>query len=274
MLLNGGRSGLVRLSDSLKTTLNLCEASTVNLLRIVEPYHHLYREIQRLARGQLDGKLDSDEGDRRTREVLEGIPEEVGFKVAYLAAHEIHSLALTSVLLSCFCLESYVNSLAYSLVKEVDFLGLMQTGNKNSAELLINALARMSIRDKWKTIGRLKDERGFDSSRPPFQDFQILFKFRDGQVHDKVVEWGSSESSKQYNGKYPEDGMGPLDLGHALYAADTYWGMVQEVHRLTTVPQTEFQGHFNVSPWRDEARRNELARTARKYRETKSYNNT
>ena len=274
MLLDGGRSGLVRLSDSLKTTLNLCEASTVNLLRIVEPYHHLYRESQRLARDQLDGKLDSDEGDRRRREVLDGIPEEVDFKVAYLAAHEIHSLALTSVLLSCFCLESYVNTLAYSLFKEVDLLGLVQTGNKNSAEVLINAVARMSIRDKWRTIGRLKDERGFDSSRPPFQDFQILFRFRDDQVHDKVVEW--AESSKQYNGKFPEDGMGlSLDLGHALFAADTYWGMVQEVHRLTTVPQTDFQGQFfNVSPWQDESRRNELARTARKYSETKSYNNT
>lgn len=269
MLLTSGRSGLVRLSDSLKTTLGLCETSTLNLLRIIEPYHHLYRQIQRLARDQLDGKLDWQEAERRSKEVLHSIPEEVGLTIAYLAAHEIHSLALSSVLLSCFCLESYANTLAYFLFNEVDLLRLVQTGNKSSAEILIDAIARMSIREKWRTIGRLKDERGFDPSHPPFQDFQILFRFRDDQVHDKVVEWGSSESSRRYNGKFPEDGVGPLDLGHALFAADTYWGMVQEVHRLTGVPQSDFERHYNVSPWKDESRRKELARAASTYRETR-----
>lgn len=274
MLLAGGKSGLVRLSDSLKTTLELCEASTINLLQIAEPYQPIYREIQRLARDQLDGKIAPDEGDRRTREALQGIPEAVGFKIAYLAAHEIHSLSLSSVLLSCFCLESYVNTLAYFLFNEVDLLGLVRGGNKSSAEVLIDAIARMSIREKWRTVGRLKDARGFDPSRPPFQEFQILFRFRDDQVHDTVVEWGLSESSRRYNGKFPEDGIGPLDLSHALFAADTYWGMVQEVHRLTGVPQADFHRHYNVSPWLNESRRKELARMAKKYRESKSYDDT
>lgn len=274
MLLAGGRSGLVRLSDSLKTTLELCEASTSQLLRIVEPYHHLYREIQRLALDQLAGKLDSDEHERRTREVLDGIPEEVQVKVAHLAAHEIHSLALTSVLFSCVCLEAYVNTLAYFLVNELDLLGLIKTGNKHSATVFVDAVAGMSIRDKWLTIARLKDERGFDRSCPPFQDFQILFKFRDDQVHNKVVEWGSPKSSRPYNGKLPEDVIPPLDMGHALFAADTYWGMVQEVHRLTKVPQPVFQEHWNVSPWKEESRRKKMAQTAAKYRKAKKLDDT
>lgn len=270
MLLAHGKSGLVRLSDTLKTMLDLCKTSTVNLLRAAEPYQHLYREIQHLAGDQLDGKLNLDEGESRIKKVLEGIPKDVRFNIAYLAAHEIHSLALSAVLLSCFCLESYVNTFAYFLFDEGDLLGLVRGGNNASAEILIDAVARMSIRDKWRTIGRLKDDRGFDESCPPFQDFHILFKFRDDQVHDKIVEWGSSESSKRYNGKFPDDGL-VLHLSHALFAADTYWGMVQEVHRLTNVQQAGLQGfqrHYNVSPWTDESRRQELARIARKYSES------
>lgn len=266
MLLPGGRSGLVRLSDSLKIALDLCERSSRVLLTLVDPYLPTYRESQWLTRAQVEGRLDPEEGSQRIREVLSTIPDDVATKVAYLHGHEVHSLSLSAILLSCFCLESYINTLAYFLFRDADLLGLIREGHENSAEVIINAIARMTIREKWRTVGRLNNDRGFDASRPPFQDFQILFRFRDDQVHDKIVEWGSAESSKRYNGKFPEDRLGPLDLGHALYAAEAYWGMVQEVHRLTEVPQADFHRHYNVKPWLDDKHRQALIDTAKNYR--------
>ncbi len=267
MFLIGGHSGLVRLSDNLKTTLSLCERSSCVLLALVDPHLSAYREIKRLARDKLEGTLGEEEGNNRIREVLTTIPDEVGGKVAYLHGREIYSLSLSAILLSCFCLESYVNTLAYFLVKEADLLGLIRQGNENSAEVIVDAIARMTIREKWKTVGRLKHDQGFDTSRPPFQDFQILFRFRDDHVHDKVMEWASTDSATRYNKKFPEDLIHPLDLGHALYAAETYWGMVEEVHRLTAVPRADFHRHYNLAPWVDETHRRELMETATRYRE-------
>src|SRR5437867_2022236 len=103
MLLAGGRSGLVRLSDSLKTALDLCDRSSQTLLALVDPYLPTYRESQRLARDQREGRLGLEEADQRIRQVLSAIPEEVGTRVAYLHGHEIHSLSLSAILLSCFC---------------------------------------------------------------------------------------------------------------------------------------------------------------------------
>jgi hypothetical protein len=266
MLLVGGHSGLVRLSGNLKTTLSLCQKSSCALLALVDPHLSAYREIKRLAGEQLEGTLGEKEGDERIREVLATIPQEVGTKVAYLHGSEIHSLSLSAILLCCFCLESYVNTLAYFLFKEADLLGLIRQGNENSAEVIIDAIARMTIREKWKTVGRLKHDRGFDTSRPPFQDFQVLFRFRDDHVHDRVMERGSTDSATGYNKKFPEDLIHPLDLGHALYAAETYWGMVEEVHRLTAVPRAEFHRHYNLAPWLDETHRRELMETATRYR--------
>ena len=268
MLLEGGHSGLVRLSDSLKTGLSLCARSSSGLLRLVRPHLSSYQESQRLAREALAGKLDTDKADSRIREVLSAIPDDVARNAAYLHGHEIHTLSLSALFLSCFCLESYINTLAYFLFQEGDFLSLVKHGHRSSAEVLIDAIAKMTIREKWKTVGRLRDAKGFDVSRPPFQDFQILFRFRDDHVHDKVISWEPENAKSRYNGKFPEGAAYPLDLGHALYGAETYWKMVQEVHRLTGIEKVSFHRHYNLRPWMDDRHYEELKEIATDYRNT------
>jgi hypothetical protein len=123
----------------------------------------------------------------------------------------------------------------------------------------------MSIRDKWQTLSRLKHPQRFDPARPPFQDFVVLFKYRNDQVHDKVVEYDGADAGKRYGGKLPDGVIVPLGLRHALFAARTYWAMVQEVHRLTGVAQADFHRHYNLAPWRSEVRVHEIEETARRF---------
>lgn len=49
---------------------------------------------------------------------------------------------------------------------------------------------------------RLTGDVGFDKSKAPFQDFQILFTFRDDHVHDKVVPFSDDRARKRYNGRF------------------------------------------------------------------------
>lgn len=263
MLLAGGKSGLVRLSDNLKMLLELCERSSKKMLRVAEPHMPAYRQLQQLAKQNLAGKLALSDDNREMLDALKGVPDDTQLELARLQGHEIHSLSVSCVLVSCFCLESYVNTLAYFLFNEADLLGLIRAGNKSSAEVVIDAISKMSVRDKWQTIGRLKNSAGFDAARSPFQDFNVLFRFRDDQVHDKVVEWGGGDPKKRYNGKLPDGVAEPLGLTHALFAAGTYWSMVQEVHRLTGASQSDFHQHYNLAPWTNNARRQELESTAR-----------
>jgi hypothetical protein len=120
-----------------------------------------------LAARALAGTLDQDEANSRIREVLSGIPDEVSQKAVYLQGHEIHTLSRSAIFLSCFCLESYINTLAYFLFQEADLLSLISHGHKSSAEVLIDAIAQMTIREKWKTVGKLRDAKGFDPSALP-----------------------------------------------------------------------------------------------------------
>lgn len=257
MLLEGGHSGLVRLSDSLKTTLTLCAKASLELVSLITPHIASYRELRRLGAMAMAQPAPPAGAVAQAKAVASQIPLETAQRVAYVGAHEVHTLALSGVLLSCFCLESYINTLAYYIFREADLLSLLRQGHGTSAEVLMDAIARMQVRDKWATVGKLTHPQGFDSSRRPFQDFQILFRFRNDQVHDKVINWGSSTSKDPYNGKLPND-LTPLELKHALFAAETYWEMVEEVHRLTSVPAAEFHRHFNLRPWADNTHHDDL----------------
>ena len=164
----------------------------------------------------------------------------------------------------CFSLESYVNSFAYFLIKESDFLGLSKSGRKSSAEAVLDAIDRLSTREKWETIGKMGSAVGFDRSRTPFQDF----RFRDDNVHDKAIPYSEDRAAKRYNKKFPDPVFGSLDLGHALFAADVYWNMVQEIHRLTGVDAEVFHRHYNLKPWFDDENRRSLQELAVRYRDT------
>lgn len=258
------KSALVRLSDTLKAGLDSCAALTNAFLDLIAPHEATYQAIQRIAKRALGGALPHDQADQQIQEVLSRIPQDVSLRLPLLAL-DLDAQARTTALMACFCLESYVNSLAYFLLQEADFLGLIRDGHRISAEVLIDAIEQMSTRKKWETVGRLGGSGGFDRSRAPFQDFKCLFNFRDDHVHDKVVPIGEDRSKTRYNGKLPDPVFGTLDLRHAVYAVSTYWLMILEVHRLLGVDASSFHTHYNLAPWRDEHHRKRLEDLANRY---------
>ncbi len=265
MLFPEKKSALVRLSDMLKIGLDTCAVTSHRILDLFTPYEPIFREAQRMAREALRDGV-TEETDDRIRKVLSAVPEDVSWNGVRLQG-QLHSEALSTILSCCFCLESYVNSLAYFLFEETDFLGLIKDGHKVSAELVLEAIERMTTRKKWETVGRLRGGPGLDRARAPFQDFQILFNFRDDHVHDKVVDYSDNRATKRYNGKLPDPVTGLLDLGHALYCAQTYWDMVHEIHKLIGVDEKAFHRHYNLSPWVNDDHRRELEDLAAHYKE-------
>ena len=111
----------------------------------------------------------------------------------------------------------------------------------------------MSTTLKWETLGKLSKEGKFDKSKSPFQDLKVLFNYRNDIVHDKVSEYSVERASKRYNNKLPDPVFGFLDLGHVIYAADTYWGMVSEIHAILGTQMDDFHRHYNLQPWFDPA---------------------
>src|SRR5262245_19887975 len=116
-----GHSGLVRLTDSLKAILSLCARSTWEHLQVVAPFLSAIKESQRLAERASAGELEQHEANARIRKVLSVIPVEASnLSARYL--NEIPSLSLSAILLSSFCLESYINSFANFLSHVPEFL--------------------------------------------------------------------------------------------------------------------------------------------------------
>lgn len=233
---------------------------TASAVEEFEPHKETIRAIRSRATEVLAGA----EADSSSI-VPPGLPLDVPRQATVLQLR-IHSQALTTVLLCCFTLESYVNALAHFLLAESDILGLVRDGHRSTADVLFEAIARMSPRDKWATVARLGSGPGFDRSRSPWQDFDILFKFRDDHVHDKVVPYVTDRAAKRYNNRFPDPVGGLLNLRHALFAATTYWEMVQHTHQLLGVPSGAFQRHYDLSPWpRGEESLAELSVLAKQY---------
>jgi hypothetical protein len=224
MLFPEMKSGLVRLSDAVKIGLQLCAETSAKVLAIYSQGEPHYRRAREIALSVEQSKVNADQADEQIREILERIPLEVANTGAALQV-QLHSQALSTVLMCCFCLESYVNSFAYFLIKESDFLGLSKSGRQSSAEAVLDAIDRLSTKEKWETIGKLGSSAGFDRSRTPFQEFRHLFNFRDDNVNDKAVPYSEDRAAKRYNKKFPDPVFGSLDLGHALFAADVYWNL-------------------------------------------------
>ena len=229
MLFLEGVSALVRLSDTVKLSLDTLGQMTAHAIKEFTPHREAIRAARKAAKGALAGGPDA------ASLAATAIPLEAA-QHAVVLQQRIHSQALTAVLLCCFTLESYVNSLAYFLLAESDVLGLVRDGRKSGADVVFEAIERMSPKDKWSTVARLGKSGGFDRSRSPWQDFDVLFKFRDDHVHDKVVPYSEDRANKRYNNRLPDPVNGLLNLEHAVFAATAYWAMVEHVHDLVGVP--------------------------------------
>jgi len=241
VLYKEGASSVVRLSDALKLALGTLAGMTAEAIEWFDSHTEAIEEMKR--RGA-SGDFENDDSGGNTSLA---IAQQGMFRQS-----RIHSQALTTVLLAAFLLESYINSLAHFVLTERDLLGLVRDGKRSSAEVLYEAIERMKVRDKWGAVARLNTDAKFDKSRSPWQDFDILFKFRDDHVHDKVLQY-SELGANRYRGRLPDKIGGLLTLGHAVFAAETYWGMVKAVHELVGVTMAEFHRHYNLSPWPGEA---------------------
>jgi len=258
-----GKSALVRLSDSVKVGLGRCAELSSGVLGLLRPeYRKTYADAQAIAKRAERGEVGVDAAEKEIGQLLAVIPTPVAMQGVGLLG-ELHSQALSVILTCCFTLEAYANALAHFLLRETDYLGLLKGGHELPANLLIESFDQMSTARKWETLGRLGAGTGFDKSRAPFQDFQCLFRFRDDHVHAKVVAYSEDQARKRYNDKLPDPVSGMLDLSHALYAAKTYWHMVQEVQRLVGFNQNSFHRHYTLEPWPDEATRLEWESIAR-----------
>lgn len=168
MLFSEKTSALVRLSDTLKIGLETCASTSVQILDLFTLYEGTFREARTIAAQALRDDTVTTEIENRIRKVLAPIPEEASWQGIHLQG-QLHSQALSTILSCCFCLESYINSLACFLFKETDFLGLIRDGHKGSADLLIETIEGMTTRKKWETVGRLCGGMGLDRPVLPFR---------------------------------------------------------------------------------------------------------
>jgi hypothetical protein len=230
MLFLEKKSALVRLSDCIKLGIGNCLDTTQELIGLHKRYENPRKKIRKTAKDILDGKISQEEGERKIEDENKNIPQEDAMRAISLKAR-LHSECLSLILNTCFALESYINSLGYHLHQVVD--------------------KKMSTLGKWEKLGKLQEGKGFDTSKNPFQDLKILFRFRNDMVHDKVVDYSDEREKRKYNNKLPDPVFGFLDLRHVIYAADTYWSMITEIHRLIGIKMSEFHRHYNLKPWFD-----------------------
>lgn len=256
------KSALVRLTDSLKVTLDSCAETAADVLEIYRRNKTGLDRLREVAAMVAQEKAPFSDLEKANA----AIPPNEAQAGGYLQVR-LHGQALAGVLLSCFCLESYINSLAYFLFGEADYLGLSRKRHQASANAILDAIERMTARAKWDFVGGLGRDAGFDKSRPPYQDFDVLFRFRDDHVHDKMRDLSEDFGEKRYRGKLPDPVSGLLHLHHALFGAEAYWAMVLEVHRLLDLEPQRFHHLYNLTPWRDEPGRARLRDVARQYQD-------
>lgn len=211
MLFSTKSSALVRLSDCIKLGIGNCLDTTHDLIDFYAKYEEPLRKICSIDKDVLGERISANKGEKRFSHVNQSIPEEEARRAVSLQLR-LHSECLSVILTCCFALESYINSLSYHLLRESDFLGLFRGGYDATAEVLTDAIERMSTLTKWETMGKLKKGKGFDRSKSPFQDLKILFNFRNDIVHDKVAGYSNDREDKRYNKKLPDPVFGFLTL--------------------------------------------------------------
>ncbi len=238
--------------------------TTKELLSLHHTHASALKDIRELARRYMRDSVADDRAEEKIKTASAKIlPEEA--RVALSLKVRLHSETLSVILNACFALESYINSLGFFLLRERDIIGLVRNSTPSATEAFLEAIDRMSTLTKWQTLAKLKSNSGFDPSSPPFQDLKTLFRFRDDHVHDKVVELRADRSKERYSNKLPDPFGGSLLLSHALFACDTYWGMVLKIHELTGIPPSDFHRHYNLKPWFDGEFEGQVRQAAKDY---------
>lgn len=142
------KSALVRLTDSLKVTLDCCSETTSEVLAIFERHKPALENLRRVA-----ASVDKDEAPYSDLEKANADIPEADVRVAAYLQVRLHGQSLAPILLSCFCLESYVNSLAYFLFGDANYLGLSRERHAAAATAILDTIERMAARTKWEFVG-------------------------------------------------------------------------------------------------------------------------
>jgi len=188
MLFSEKKSALVRLSDCIKLGISNCLNTTNDLINLHVKYEEPLEKSRVIARDILAGRISWDKGNKELLETYKNIPEEYA-RMAISLQYQLYSECLSTILCCCFALESYINSLAFYLLQKDDFHVLFKEGYKEKVEILIDNREKINTLLKWESIGKLKNGKGFDRSKRPFQHLKILFKYRNDIVHDKVTDY-------------------------------------------------------------------------------------
>ena len=146
MLFEGGLTRLVYLSDSLKVQLSVLANFSYQYLKIIEPYS------SEIARIKAEARQSVEDGSGGTYEPTPPWPLEVAEDLAEIESM-MNSLSVTTVLLSSFVMESYINSLAHYVEKRPDLLGLTGKAKEYAAGLLFEDIEKSSTREKSGTSG-------------------------------------------------------------------------------------------------------------------------
>lgn len=259
MIFQKGRSALVRLTDSVKMGLEVCGEHSNRAIEAYEKYAEPLAQMRAAALAAERGEVTAAEAIASAKKIGAAIPIEAA-QGAILLQGALHNQVLATIVMCCFAMEGYANTLAHFLLAE----GLVTGTGKVAIEGLIGPNERNRVGEKWLALGGIAGKK-FDTSRRPWQDFAILFKFRDAHAHSKVIEWSTDVSKTEFGNKLPDPVTGSLTLEHALFAAETYWAMVEELHALMNVDHAAFARHYALTPWLSDKRRKELREVAKRY---------
>ncbi len=262
MIFPHARSALVRLSDCIKIGLNSCALAAVAAVKIFEQHEASFSEVRLVVQRAQRGELAWSDAGAEAQRIHSEVPMQEAIRGGGWQS-VLHSHALSTILTCCFCIESYANSFAHFLLDGDRFVP-EDGGAKALLEQLVHPSERMSTKEKWEALGKVGGS-AFDKGRAPFQHFVWLFNFRDDHVHDKPTN-SVDRAQRRYNRHLPDPVAGMLDLGHALFAADVYWNLIEEAHRLSRVPREQFHRHYNLQPWQDSAHQQALRELANAYR--------
>ncbi|PGL66846.1 hypothetical protein [Bacillus sp. AFS055030] len=238
------KSGLVRLSDCIKHGVYNAAQDTKELNIVSLSQKSQIQYSKEIAAKMEKGEIDPSEAEELIK--TNGMSLDDAIRGAAIQS-ALHNQCLTTILTTCFTLESYINSFAYYLAKHHG-----RKGKLNGKQLpYTDEFTKLSTVKKWIKVVKISTgiEYRTDAADNPFGDLKILFKFRNDHVHDKVVGMSNDKSLTSYNGKLPDPVFGLLDINHVLFAVDTYWNLIKWVHRQIGVSQEEFHMHYNLSPW-------------------------
>ncbi|MFP7442665.1 hypothetical protein SFC50_03090 [Bacillus infantis] len=235
------KSGLVRLTDCIKYGVFNVAQETKELNKVfLSQTSQLQYQKEILAKLE-KGELDSGEAMELIK--TKGMSIEAANKGVALQS-AIHNQCLTTILSTTFSLESYINSFAYYLSKHCG--PKWKIINPYNEEF-----KKLSTVNKWIKVVKISTGKKYKSNAAgdPFGDLNLLFRFRNDHVHDRVVSMSNDKSLSRYNGRLPDPVLGLLDIYHVLFAVDTYWYLIKWVHRQIGVSLQDFHMHYNLSPW-------------------------